>query len=467
MKLKVGSKEKERKFLEHLNNFFDDPGTILPDCLDKGFLCPFESYRKKIDSTDSYEKYAKSADQFLSALGETKKITESDSAPILGFITTPYGNVEYAKRGNTDEAVLAGLQHYNNEIWRMLAFSSLAKSKKARVYSSKNYYLASCKNTGPGVEFFKDVLEEHGIHFNETDDLIEIGNEGKSLTITHFSGQVIKIYENSSGSTLHQLIRHFLTKDYYADFSISSDFLEDYVSTVPEDALASYFNGKIDDRQMIKKIVKHKIDAAVAKGLFIIGDYCYTDVDEFTSQFDDETISSELLKEPVEEYGRGIYLETPSTRKLLEILWQKSGDSIIRKMFPDMDEGKIKSLKGSPLDRIDSARRVYFSDEIESSFDVQPWSKNAQYLVDLLKKYHKEGKENAIREGERLLTNSPIIRAIFYGFLEALGEKENREWMFTQNEIDLGTKMKDQIREMLTNVSDVNRKIVNLKSYIP
>ena len=111
MKLKVGSKEKERKFLEHLNKLFEDPHSILPECLDKGFLCPFESYRKKIDSSGSYEKYAKSADQFLSALGETQKIVESESAPILGFITTPYGNVEYAKRGNADPVVLAGLQH--------------------------------------------------------------------------------------------------------------------------------------------------------------------------------------------------------------------------------------------------------------------------------------------------------------------------------------------------------------------
>lgn len=467
MKLKVGSKEKERKFLEHLNELFDDPTVILPDCLDSGMFCPFDSYRKKLESGRNFEKYSRSADQFLSALGETQKIIESDSAPILGFITTPYGNVEYAKRGNTDPNVLAGLQHFDNKIFRMLAFSSLATNKKARVYSSKNFYIASCKRSGPGVDFFKDLLDEHGIRYSEKEGEIHLGDSEKSFAIDHFSGVSVHIHENSSGNTLHILMRHFLTKDYFTDFTISSDFLSDRVSTVPNDAVASYFNGKIDDRQMMRKIVRHRIDRAVDSGVYIIGEDAYDDADQFLEQFDKDVISPELLKEPLLEYGKGIYLETPSIRKLLEILWKDSGDNIIREMFPELDEKQVKSLKGSPLDRIEGARRLTSSEEIEASFEVEAWSKNAQYLVDILKKFHKEGKSAAIREGERMLTSSPIVKAIYYAFLEAVDEKGNKEWMFTPNEVDLGMKMKDKVKELLTNVSNVNEKIESLKSYIP
>lgn len=467
MKLKVGSKEKERKFLEHLNLLFEDPSVIIPDCFDKGFLCPFESYRKKVESTSNFEKYSRSADQFLSALGETNKIIDSDSAPILGFITTPYGNVEYAKRGNTDPAVLAGVQHFDHEIFRLLAYTSLAKSKNVRVYSTKNFYSASCKNSGPGMEFFKDVLSEHGVPFRSDDEEITIGDSGKSMTITHFSGITLRIFENSQGNTLHIIMRHFLTRDYYSDFTIGCDYIEDHVKTVPNDALSSYFDGRIDDRQMIKRIVKKRVEDAINSGLYIIGDVCYTDVDEFLSRFDDEIISPDLLRDPLLDYEKGMALETASTRKLLENLWQKSGNAIMKQMFPDLDEQKLRSLKGSPVDRIESARKLYYSEEVESSFNVEAWSKNAQFLLDLLKRYHKEGKMMAVREGEKSLTNSPIVRAIFYGFLEAVGEKGNREWMFTPNEIDLGLKMKDRIRELLTNVSNVNEKLESLKSFIP
>lgn len=467
MKLKVGSKEKERKFLEHISKFFEDPSVIIPDCVDKGFLCPFESYRKKVDSGANFDKYARSADQFLSALGETSRIIEADSAPILGFITTTYGNVEYAKKGNADAAVLAGVQHYDNEIWKMLAFSSLARSKNVRVYSSRNFYTASCKNSGPGLEFFEDVLQEHGMDYRKDDDEIVMGDSGKSFLITHFSGVQLRVYENSSANTLHTIMRHFLTKDYYADFKITSDFLEEQVQTIPNDALSSYFDGKIDDRQMMKRIVKSRVDDAVNRGYYIIGDSCFTSADDFLESFTEDVISPDLLKEPLLEYGKGISMDTASTRKLLEILWQKSGSSIMQKMFPQLDEQKLKSLKGSPVDRIESAKKLYFSEEVESSFNVEAWSKNAEYLVDLLKTYHKEGKMSAVRHGEKNLTSSPMVRAIFYAFLEAVGEKGNREWMFTPNEIDLGLKIRDQIKDLLTNVSDVNEKIVKLRAFIP
>ena len=68
MKLKFRSKRKEKEFLGHITTLFENPESLVPDCIDKGFLCPFESYRKKMESlkeSQKFEKYLRSSDQFL------------------------------------------------------------------------------------------------------------------------------------------------------------------------------------------------------------------------------------------------------------------------------------------------------------------------------------------------------------------------------------------------------------------
>ncbi|MEM0155317.1 MAG: hypothetical protein QW597_01775 [Thermoplasmataceae archaeon] len=471
MKLKFRSKRKEKEFLGHIGSLFEDLGSIVPDCLDKGFLCPFESYRKKLGSisgTDRIEKYLRSSDQFLSAISETHKISDSDSAPVVGFITTPYGNVEYAKRGNADETVLAGVQHFDDEIWRMLAFSSLSKTKGARVYSSKNFYLGSCKGHGPGIEFFKDVLTEHNIKFREDGDKLLIGNIGKTMVISHFSGIYIEIFEDSEYSTAFAILRHFLTKDISRDFSISCSFIEDRVNLIPQEEIARYFSGQIDDKTAIRSIVDARIRQAVSKSLYIIADRCYSDPDEFLGEFPNDIVNTSILAPFLESLGHGIYMDNPSLRKLLEVLWPQHGNEILRQIFPDLDENKLKSLKGNPLDQIERARKIYKIEDIESAFTINAWSKSSEFLISLVKDFFKSGKFVAIRNGEKNIQSDHVNKAIFFAFLVSQGELSNREWLFNDQDRELGNKMLEPMRKILGNdYSSISANIAAIRPFVP
>lgn len=471
MKLKVRSKEKEQKFINHLSDFFKDPEAIIPDCMDKGMFCPFESYKKKLAQaydTEKYDKFSRSADQFLSGVSETYRIVESNSAPMLGFISTPYGNVEYGKKGNTDPTVLAGIHNYDDEIWRMLAFSSLARSKDIKVYSSRNFYIASCKGHGPDIEFFKDVLEEHDIQYELSENEINIANEGRHFTISHSSGVVINVFENSQGNTLYSILKHFLSKDPVSDFRISSDFMAGCIDSIPNDALVNYFSGKIDNRKFIRKIIDHRINEGTRQGRYMISDTCYDSAEAFLEQFEDDFIDTGILIEPLVSYGKGIYLESNSIRKLLEILWPTSGQDILRSVFPNMDEKTLKSLKGSPIDQIEAGRRSFAIAEVDSLITVKPWSRNSEFLIQLIKDYFKSGKDLAIRNAERSLKSSSGSKSIFYAFLKALNELDNREWLFSSNEEDLGSKMLDSFLRILNKKSeDINREIAEMKPYVP
>ena len=471
MKLKFRSKRREKEFLGHITSLFENPESLVPDCMDKGFLCPFESYRKKMQSlkgSQKFEKYLRSSDQFLSAISETHKVSDSDSAPVVGFITTPYGNVEYAKRGNTDETVLAGVQHFDDEIWRMLAFSSLSKSKGARVYSSRNFYIGSCKGHGPGIEFFRDVLEEHGIKYREEGGTIVIGNLGKTIVMSHFSGVNIRIFEDSEYSTAHTIVRHFLTKDLFSDFRVSCPFIEDRVTIIPPDDLNRYFSGQIDDKSFIRNIADARIREAIGKSLYIIADRCYSDPGEFLGEFPNDMVNTSLLVPYLKSMGHGLYVDYPSLRKLLEVLWPSHGNEILKATFPDLDENKLRSLKGNPLDQIERARKIYKIEDIDSAFTITPWSKASEYLISLVKDFFKSGKFVAIRNGEKNLQADPVNRAIFYAFVVTVGELGNREWLFNDQDRELGGKMLDSMKKILENdYSSVNSNIAGIRPFVP
>lgn len=470
MRLKTTSKEKQREFIEHLKGLFEDPSGLVPECLEGGMFCNFNSYRKKVDSVSgsrAYEKFSKAADQFLSGLSETYRIVESDSAPVFGMLKTPYGSMEYAKRGNTDESVLVGIQHYDNPLWRMLAFSTLAKTKGVRIYSSSNYYLGSCRNTSPGMEFFKDALKDENIQFEAVDGEINIPGNGNSVEIIHLNTVTLRFFDNSSYNLIHALLRHMITPDISKDFTFRSDYLEDLVADLPQQALANYISGKINDRTFLREIHDYRTSEAVRRGYYVIGQKGYTTIAEFISENDFKYVPEDILESALQKYGKGLKMDTFTERKVLETIWPSVGKDIIRDMFPDMEESSIASLKGSPMDQIDGVIERTRIDEIKSDIEVKSWSPDSQYLIDTLKNYFTLGKEKCLREAERSMGNSNVRKAIFYTFLDCLGESKNREWQFNDTERDLSWKIKPYLERILKEGSGkINEEIENIKVFV-
>lgn len=470
MRLKSTSKGKQKEFIEHLKDLFDNPSELVPECVDGGMFCNFSSYRKKIDivaQSEAYERYAKTADQFLSGLSETYRIMDSDSAPIFGMVKTPYGSVEYAKRGTTDENVLAGIQHYDHTLWRMLAFSSLARSKGVRVYSSSNHYIGSCKNTSPGIEFFKDALRDENIQFEEKDGEIVIPGSGFSMEITHLNSMKFTFYDNSSYHLVHSLLKHMITPDISRDFTFRSDFLEDYVKEIPQQPLSLYIAGKINDRTFLREVHDFRISESVKRGYFIVGDRCYTSPEEFVSENSFKYVPEDIIIDSLVTRGKGLSMDTFSERKVLETIWSSVGAQILKDMFPDLDDSIISSLKGSPMDQIDEINERTRIDEIKSDIDAESWSPDSKYLVDTLKNYFTLGKEKCLREAEKGSGHSNIRKAIFYAILDSLGESRNREWQFTDTERDLAWKIKPYIQRILKEGSSaMTTELENIKVFV-
>ncbi len=470
MRLKSTSKEKQKEFIEHLRGLFENLSELVPECLEGGMFCNFNAYRKKVEAlqhSENYDKFTKTADQFLSGLSETHRIMESDSAPIFGMLKTPYGTIEYAKRGVTDDSVLVGIQHYDNPLWRMLAFSSLAKTKGSRIYSSGSFYLGSCKNSSPGVDFFKSVLKDENIQFDEKDGDLEIPGTGHSMEILHLNTVKFRFYENSSYNLLQSLLRHMITPDIGSDFSFRFDFIGDLVQEIPTQALSLYMAGKMNDRTFIRESTTFRVSEAIRRGYYIIGDTGYRTAEELVEKYPFKYVPEDIIVTALNSYGKGISMDAFSERKVLETIWPTTGKAILAEMFPDEDSSTFSSLKGSPMDQIDSLSERSRIAEIKSDIEIKAWSQDSQYLVDIIRNYFTLGREKALREAEKSMGNSNVQKAIFYAFLDCIGETRNREWQFTDTERDLSWKIKPYISRILEKGSDVIKdEMENIRVFI-
>ncbi len=456
MKIKTNSRESEKAFINNIKQFFEDPYVILPECTDSCLLCPIKGYKKKIDKmkeSDRYNKYYNSADQFLSSISETYKILKDETAPVMGLIKTNYGSVGYCKRGNTDETIMSGVQNYNNDIYRLLAFTNTVKFKKISVFSTKNYFAATCKEK-ISIEFLKDLFTEENIDFNVDENII-LGSGGNKLTLKIYD-KTIDVYEDFEKNIIFILLKHMLIPD--MKFNVTTDFME----YIPDDKslIDNYINNKLNTKQFISKTRNYKINYAIKNKYYIIDNKSYS-VDDFINILNFDEKIKPFIKEKLLERDTGFYLENISQRKILEYLFPKYKNEIIKIMY-GLNENEIKKLHGNPLEIMENAKLEKNKKNITSEI-MKPWSENSEYLINLITDYFNYGKNDAITNGRKNMKND-IQKSIYYAFLEALGE--NDAWLFTDNEKLLGERFKPHIKDIINNNNNINNHLEEIKTLL-
>lgn len=451
---KSNSKEAEKAFIDNIKKFFDNPEVILPECTDSCFMCPIKSYGKKIQKmkeSNNFGKYHNSADQFLAGVSETYRILESEKAPIMGVIKTNYGSVNYCKRGNTDELIISGVQNYDNDIYRLLAFTNTVKLKKLRVYSTRNYFTATCREK-IDIDFIIDLLKEENIPFTRAEDRIVVGTTGNKITISAYNA-TMDVYEDFDHNIVFTLLKHMLLPD--MPFKIQSDFM-DFIPDNP-DIITEFIHKRLSTKQLLSRLRKDKINYAIKNNYYIIN-YENYGIDEFLDKLEFDDRLKPFIKEKIA--SKGFVLDSPSQRKVLEYLFPEYKNEIVRLLY-DLTDAEIKSLKGNPMEIMENAKLLKSKKSVKSKI-MDPWSENSRYLIDLITYYFNYGKSDSINFGRKNMNND-IQKSIYYAFLESIGSGEG--WMFTENQILLGKRIYDYVNDMV-NEQNINDQLKKIKGII-
>ncbi|WP_337860359.1 hypothetical protein [Ferroplasma sp.] len=451
---KANSKESEKAFIANIKNFFDNPEIILPKCTDSCFMCPIKGYEKKIQKmkeSNNFGKYHNSADQFLSGVSETYRILESEKAPLLGIIKTNYGSVTYCKRGNTDEFIISGVQNYNNDIYRLMAFTNTVKSKRLRVYSTKNFFTATCREK-IDLDFISDLLNEENIPFTKNEETVVLGTAGNKISVSIYNA-LIEVYEDFDNNIVFIMLKHMLLPD--MPFKIQSDFMN-FIPDNPE-IINEFIQKRMSTKQLLTRIRKDKLNYALKNNYYVIAHQQYG-IDEFLDKLEFDEKLKPFIKEKIAT--RGFVLDSPSQRKVLEYIFPQYKNEIIRLMY-DLTDAEIKTLNGNPMEIMENAKLLTSKKSMKSQI-MEPWSENSRYLIDLVTYYFNYGKSDSINFGRKNMNND-IQKSIYYAFLKAAGNDE--EWMFTENQILLGKRIFTYIDEMV-NHKNVNEQLKKIKGII-
>ena len=129
MSYKRESRERNEARIRNIEETLKHPKALVPDCLDKVMFCPFTAYEKKLSGEVDLLKFAKSHDEFLRGLAETKRAIDDDELSFSGLLKTPHGTATFFKKGDTDQYVLAGIQNEKHDVFRMLSFSYAVKGQ--------------------------------------------------------------------------------------------------------------------------------------------------------------------------------------------------------------------------------------------------------------------------------------------------------------------------------------------------
>ncbi|WP_287954871.1 hypothetical protein [Acidiplasma sp.] len=457
MKIKSNSADSERKFIDNIKKFFEDPLVILPECTDSCMFCPVKSYKKKIEAmmqNKNFGKYFNSADQLLSAISESYKILENERVPLTGIIKTNYGSVSFCKRGNSDEYILSGVQNYNNTVYRLLAFKNVIKNKKLNIYSSSNFFQATCKNM-INIETLKDILNDEKLQYKIENGDVIFGTSGNKMEFNLFNIKII-IYEDFQQNIPYLLFKHIAMYDYNLD--IKTDFLEfidDDKGTVFE-----YINNNMDGRTFFSKIKKFKINYVKNNALFVIDNKNYG-VEDFVKILNFDPKISDFIKDKLRESKTGFYLENANQRKIFEFLFPRYKNEIIKLMY-GLNDDEIKKLKGGPLEIMNMAADIKNRKNVENKI-VKPWSENSGFLIGLITEYFSHGEEAGIVYGQRGSVDSPIKKGIYSAFLSVLGKNEG--WRFSDSEEKLGELIYPYMKNII-NGTEINKELNKLKAII-
>lgn len=472
--IKTSSKAQEKNLVLKAKELKKKPGLILPECRGKCRKCYFDKIKKQMmklqtlnDEKLSY--FARHGDHLIRAYATSLIIANTGKAPYLAVAHLPHNNVAYAVRGKTKKEKLIGVQYYDNPVLRLLSIADIAKKKKLHIYSTKNCFVCTGKESKPPEEFINDIIPALKMNLKYKDNVYSCGHESDFKLKIRFHNITIVMGKScaSTNNTFYTFAQHMLSPKIKKEFNVEVVFHPKCMvkcdeckinAVTPKEELEKYLNGSVTDKEFITKSseeIKNEIRKNEQK-LFIRDDACYgSDADAFIRSFNPTEVEKIAFEIILKKTKNPLIVEDATSNKILSMYWNEFGMDILfaltndKEISEEMYNEKYNEKK-QPSQILKEVMIKYKQKGLLAS--LPKYSKLtpvAEFADRIGRTYKIGGKEASIKEIEKLKTDNTKIKSVAYAFLLTFESSKGKEWQYSQVEKEFAAFLKEYTEKLV------------------
>jgi hypothetical protein len=479
LKARIAPKVMEKDLKEKAKLLRDDPGLILPDCVEDCVSCPFNKTRKRLEKIAKYKddpaklaKFARRGDKLARAYAATIGLYHDEKMPYLATVTYPGGTVAYAMRGKTDKEKLIGVQYFDSPKWRVMSVIDQV-NRGLHFYSWKDSFVCTGRNASPPDEYVKFAADSVGAG-KLVGDAYSCPHNPESINHLEFdwvtTDKKIIICDQCAirnKNTLRKLGEGMAVPRVLNEFDISiARPLKDVVGKggcdkllnrkISSDLLEQYLEGKFGDKELIEKHVSEVREAIVGKDkrAYVRGDRCFgEDLDAFAKDVSQDEVEAKALTGLLKDVNHPVVVDSNiSVNDILKMHWAEHGEDALKALVPDeLAKKYMKEAESadSPLKVIRKAMKEGEQKDIISQIpSYSCLSLYGGFVDEVTRAYKTGGQASALSVLDGNKSNDHRIRSITHAFYLALGVA-TKSWKFTDEEKEYGEHLQTLAKGLL------------------
>ncbi len=490
MKVRTGartaSKVQQKDLISNAKKLRKDPSLLMPKCVGECRKCPFKKLLNQLERVASFAdeekrliKFSKSGDQLVRAYAAALLLAHEGKIPYLAVARFPFGEVAYAIRGKVRKEKLIGVQHFNEPLWRMLAFMDFVKTSKINLFSTKARLYCTGSSSKPPKEYLEEVWSiikyplkrEEDIWHSESLDPFEVRDSLSSgdsyLRIKWVgAGVIIGISQKAlkdNANIFGVLTQQIAGPELNSEFDVSVIFKMDCDSECADcpsktqieldfKKKKAYFTGALSDLALftLHANIQNETIMEAQKPVYILESHCFgNDLDSFIDSMKPTREEKVALKAVLSGVGGSVLAKKTTPSKLLAGYWPEWGSSAINAVVGDSElaeqifkEYDITNIAPSQiLIEADMRLKKQALSSVLPSYNFLP--PLAKYADEVARVFKIAGKDEAVRVVDRHGAKDTKIKSVAHAFLQSMGADAGKAWQFSDTEIDYAHFLKE------------------------